>query len=161
MPTAERPWELTKRCNRCGETRPVVEFYRHRETGDGFDVECKACKKAACTARRARIKSDPDMLRQERARRREEKHRERARGHIYKPDPVKHKLSTYRWRTKHPEKYSAQKAIKNAIKRGALIQRPCEVCGCQQVDGHHPDYTKPLEVRWLCRRHHLELHRKD
>lgn len=43
------------------------------------------------------------------------------------------------------------------IKRGKLIPQPCEVCGNPEVQSHHDDYSKPLQVRWLCRVHHLEL----
>jgi hypothetical protein len=45
-----------------------------------------------------------------------------------------------------------------ARKQGILDNGPCEVCGSPHVDGHHEDYTKPLEVRWLCSRHHLRYH---
>jgi hypothetical protein len=38
-----------------------------------------------------------------------------------------------------------------------LVPQPCEVCGATKVEKHHPDYSKPLEVRWLCREHHLAL----
>ena len=41
--------------------------------------------------------------------------------------------------------------------RGKLAIKPCEVCE-GLAEKHHDDYTKPLEVRWLCREHHLELH---
>ncbi|MFC3331681.1 hypothetical protein ACFOEM_04310 [Paenalcaligenes hominis] len=34
----------------------------------------------------------------------------------------------------------------------------CEVCGKSKVDAHHDDYSKPLEVRWLCREHHMQHH---
>ncbi len=39
------------------------------------------------------------------------------------------------------------------------IQESCEVSGCMaKSERHHDDYSKPLEIRWLCRIHHLELH---
>jgi len=53
----------------------------------------------------------------------------------------------------------------SALSNGILV-RPdhCECCGGQTnglgLDGHHDDYHKPLEVKWLCRachrNHHLE-----
>lgn len=43
-------------------------------------------------------------------------------------------------------------------RRGKLVPQPCETCGDANVEMRHDDYTKPLEVRWLCRRcRHLEL----
>ncbi len=39
----------------------------------------------------------------------------------------------------------AQRKLWNAIKRGDIVQRPCEVCGSAKADAHHPDYNKPLE----------------
>lgn len=48
--------------------------------------------------------------------------------------------------------------VQNAICKGRLVRQPCEVCGTRRyVDAHHDDYTKPLDVRWLCRSHH-QLH---
>lgn len=35
----------------------------------------------------------------------------------------------------------------------------CEVCG-EPAEQHHDDYSRPLEVRLLCRRHHMQEHRK-
>jgi hypothetical protein len=52
------------------------------------------------------------------------------------------------------------RAPSNAIRDGRLIRQPCEVCGALNVEAHHDDYSKPLTVRWLCRRHHLEHHGK-
>lgn len=44
------------------------------------------------------------------------------------------------------------------IKRGKLIRKPCEVCGNPKSEPHHHDYHKPLDVQWLCKSHHLQLH---
>ena len=39
-----------------------------------------------------------------------------------------------------------------------LERKPCEVCGAEKVEAHHEDYYKPLDVNWLCKRHHAERH---
>ena len=55
-------------------------------------------------------------------------------------------------------KAEAQRAAYMAILSGTLIRQPCEVCGATRVDAHHPDYSKPLDIQWLCRRHHKAKH---
>ena len=48
------------------------------------------------------------------------------------------------------------------IKQGVLIKQPCEVCGTNEdIQAHHDDYYKPLDVRWLCRKHHQEHHKTN
>jgi len=47
------------------------------------------------------------------------------------------------------------------LRRGKLEKQPCQVCGSEDSQKHHEDYSKPLDVVWLCRKHHLELHRKS
>jgi hypothetical protein len=60
---------------------------------------------------------------------------------------------------KYPEKYKARYLVGNAIKLGKLKRLPCEICGNLKVEGHHPDYAKPLEVKWLCKLHHDLTHK--
>lgn len=43
------------------------------------------------------------------------------------------------------------------VKRGKVRHLPCSVCNTFPSEAHHPDYTKPLEVIWYCREHHLAL----
>jgi hypothetical protein len=38
------------------------------------------------------------------------------------------------------------------------VPQPCEECGAEVSVGHHDDYRKPLEVRWLCDSHHRRWH---
>lgn len=57
-------------------------------------------------------------------------------------------------------KYWARLQFVNAVNQGAL-SRPalCEGCGAEcRPEGHHDDYTEPLQVRWLCRRCHVQFH---
>jgi hypothetical protein len=53
-----------------------------------------------------------------------------------------------------PEKMVARQIVHYAVKSGALVPKPCEVCGNEKVQAHHEDYSKPLEVVWLCKKHH-------
>lgn len=67
-------------------------------------------------------------------------------------------------RAKNPEKFRARDAVKLALRKGILIKGPCEMKSknCRgQVQAHHDDYSKPLEVRWLCTQHHADVHRME
>lgn len=57
------------------------------------------------------------------------------------------------------EKEVARRMVTRAVKDGSLIRKPCIVCGDIKVVGHHYDYLKPLDVTWVCRKHHGALHR--
>lgn len=46
------------------------------------------------------------------------------------------------------------------VRYGILKPKPCESCGDPKAQKHHDDYSKPLEVRWLCVDCHRRLHRK-
>lgn len=52
----------------------------------------------------------------------------------------------------------AHGVVRHAKETGVIEPKPCEVCGEIEVDAHHDDYEKPLEIRWLCRTCHLKLH---
>lgn len=65
---------------------------------------------------------------------------------------------TVRYRETNPKKYRAHCVVGRAIKTGKLVTEPCEVCGSENVHGHHDDYDKPLTVRWLCAEHHVAWH---
>lgn len=63
-------------------------------------------------------------------------------------------------RDTYPDKCKARSSVSNAIQSGRLIKQPCH-CGESEVEAHHEDYSKPLDVQWLCVKHHKELHRKE
>lgn len=51
-------------------------------------------------------------------------------------------------------------AVAYAVKSGRLVKSPCRDCGSLDVQAHHKDYSKPLDVIWLCGPHHREEHAK-
>lgn len=64
------------------------------------------------------------------------------------------------YQKREPEKGAARRALRVAIATGLVI-RPdaCEACGTVgRPHGHHHDYSRPLEVEWLCAKCHGEAH---
>ena len=62
------------------------------------------------------------------------------------------------WKRVHKERISAQRKAQYALNRGKIFKEPCSVCGETISVMHHDDYSKPLEITWLCVSHHQYLH---
>ena len=60
---------------------------------------------------------------------------------------------------RYPIKVMARDIVAHAIQDERLVRCICEVCGNPNTQAHHDDYSKPLEVRWLCVKHHREFHK--
>lgn len=57
-------------------------------------------------------------------------------------------------------KRKIHKRIYDLIKFGSIKRCPCVLCGSEiNIEAHHNDYAKPLEITWLCRNHHQWLHK--
>ncbi len=80
-----------------------------------------------------------------------------ARRRYDKAKGIRHR---HNWIKRNPKKYLADTLATNALRDGKLQRQPCQVCGNLKSDMHHDDYSKPFEVRWLCRPHHMAEHRK-
>lgn len=55
----------------------------------------------------------------------------------------------------------ARQALNAAVRRGEIVRpEACPLCGSTRgtMHGHHDDYARPLEVRWMCARCHNALH---
>jgi len=75
-----------------------------------------------------------------------------------RPPLLKSQTRQTNWRRANLPKYRAHLAVRRALVSGTLQKQACEVCGHAAVDAHHDRYDEPLNVRWLCRRHHVRLH---
>jgi monoamine oxidase len=68
---------------------------------------------------------------------------------------------TKEWRRRNGEKTKAWSAVGNALFKGEIEKPPyCELCGVfdVKIHAHHEDYSKPLDVLWLCHDCHMSLH---
>ncbi|MEE8143243.1 MAG: hypothetical protein V3T77_09090, partial [Planctomycetota bacterium] len=71
--------------------------------------------------------------------------------------------NTRKYYKRHPKKVEAWNTFKVAIRSGSVVRpNTCEKCGVEcRPEGHHPDYSRPLEVVFVCRRCHVAIHRED
>ena len=69
-------------------------------------------------------------------------------------------VQRYSAKPERRQKNAARRMAQAARQLGILVPQLCEVCGVNDVVIHHDDYTKPLQVRWLCSSHHQELHNR-
>ena len=94
-----------------------------------------------------------------------EKRRERSQ----KADPVTKKIARQRadertrtFRKLNPEKAKAHWTLTNGLRYGTIVKPEiCPRCGTKkQIEGHHPDYSEPAVVEFLCKSCHMKQHRR-
>jgi ribosomal protein S27AE/DNA-directed RNA polymerase subunit RPC12/RpoP len=56
-------------------------------------------------------------------------------------------------------RHRARDLLRKEINAGRIQRQPCEQCGAPRSQAHHDDYSKPLDVRWLCGKCHRAVHR--
>ena len=136
---------MSKKCFKCGCIKPRNQFYRHPHMRDGRLNKCKDCAKKEVREHR-RIS---DSVREYDRRRYYDSHERR-----------KQIAETAQaWREKNKAGYRAHILVKNAVRTGKLIRGVCEFCGTDKnIHAHHDNYSEPLNIRWLCVRHHAQLH---
>lgn len=117
-----------KQCFLCKQEKDFLFFHKDKTTKTGYSSYCKSCKKI--------------------------KDKENQRNYFYNEKTKQRKKL---WRNSHPERKSAHMKVYFAIKKGVLIKQPCFICG-KNSEAHHPDYSKPLDVVWLCSSHHRQAH---
>ena len=135
---------MEKTCFRCKRTLPIDEFYTHPAMADGHLNKCKECTR--CDSQQNRRKR-VDHYRQYDRERSQLPHRVTIREEYGR-----------RQRNEEPEKYRARTMAGNALRDGRLRKEPCYFCGSMaEVEMHHPDYSQPLRVYWLCRTCHRKV----
>ena len=110
----------------------------------------KKNKKKFLAKRRKYYEENPELLRE----------RERS---YYQKDKKNRLKKMMDWQRKNPEKSKAHSAVTTAMLNGSLI-RPDKCSNCsntENIQAHHEDYSKPLDVVWLCPTCHRRHHAKD
>jgi len=145
-----------KTCFKCLQSLPLEAFYKHSAMGDGRLGKCKECTKSDVKKHRLenleRIRAYDKM-------RGSIPHRVAARKEYAKTEAGRaaHRKALKVSKERFPERAAARYKVSNAIRDGRLKRLPCLVCG-DTAEAHHPDYSRPLDVMWLCQPHHKETH---
>jgi hypothetical protein len=150
---------MSKECFKCHKTQPLSQFYTHPKMGDGHLGKCKTCAKRDVSERIAILVNNPEWLAKERARCRVKQERYRNLGVAV---PVSQEARR-KWSRNNRHKKRAQCAAGRAVRSGKIKKATiCERCGAapKRLQKHHPDYSKPLEIIWLCSKCHGIAHRK-
>lgn len=80
----------------------------------------------------------------------------------FRPNRTNHWFIDSSHRLRHFHKRRAcYSQYRSAVKSQKLIPQNCAVCDCDSTSGHHEWYTRPLDVVWLCVRHHSHRHRRS
>lgn len=138
---------LKPRCNKC--SAPLDTKRSRYKTGSKV---CRECRNKADRARYLK-RTDTDRVRSRKW------HRE----HYQKPYVKEARADEFQRRIVIPtekEKKRIRDFVWHKIRSGKLKREPCEVCGNMRSQAHHEDYSKPLEVVWLCAFHHKARHRE-
>lgn len=141
----ELDW-LDRKCRNCGKVKPLNQFQKANNCDLGYRYRCKACANKLVMEV---YDKDP--------------HKKLTKNETYRQknwDKIREK--TYAYRKTVPVKVRANQAVNNAIAAGKLTKLPCFTCNRTRADFHHTHgYDKEhwFTGIWLCRKHHLELHK--
>jgi hypothetical protein len=151
-----------KTCRECGVEKTLDQYYKHSAMGDGHLNKCIECVKSRVKKHRD---ENIDRIREYDSKRANWPKRAAARKEYAKTEAGKlsHKRALQNYRKRFPLKAIAHYALANAVRVGKVKRQEfCSECSSsQKVEAHHDDYTKPLDVRWLCEACHKEWHRHN
>ena len=136
---------INKYCSRCKKTLSIDLFSCNKKTKDNLQTWCKCCNKEYNDVyKKSDMKSKSNK-----------KYTRTSAGKMARSkNNKKHKEL-------NPIKHRARQLLNNAVLNGSVVKPiRCEICSnCTGViDGHHEDYTKPLEVVWCCHKCHINTY---
>jgi len=73
-------------------------------------------------------------------------------------NPINHNLRAKNYQKRHPDKVKAGATARYKIKipKGTT----CFFCDNLAEERHHPDYSKPLIILFVCKKCHIKIHRR-
>lgn len=133
-----------KKCFKCGEDKPLNEYYKHKDMHDGHINKCKSCTKSDVRSTYNSKKNDKDYILKERKRGRDKYRR------LYTGSGKANVNRNIRYKAKYPEKYEAQISCSSIRKKNN-----------SSMELHHWSYNKEhhTDIIELSKKQHMKAHR--
>ena len=147
---------MEKTCFKCGQVKGLNSFYKHKKMKDGHLGKCIDCAKKDVNEYRV---ANLELVRgRDRVRGLSPERKARVKKNAQKyNDRNRNKINA----AKYPEKRRARGVVAKGLVGGKIKREPCAKCGAtDHVHAHHEDYSRPLDIVWLCTAHHGERHRE-
>jgi len=147
------------RCVTCKEDVDVSKFHKNRSTKSGYQHQCKDCRMPSKNNKeyqRRYAAKNREEIREKKEQWRKDNRSLIAQYRVSNRENAK--LGFVKWKKNNAHKLKAQGALNRALKKGYVEKSPCYICDDPKSQGHHEDYSKPLEVVWLCAKHHKRRH---
>lgn len=122
-----------QKCDTCKKEKSLDCFYKNKSKKNGIASTCKLCATKLLDKHRKTSKFKRNALDRQRE-----------------------------YRRKYPERNRAHQLAQYARKKGWIVTRnTCEDCGeKKRLEMAHIDYSRPLDIRWLCTPCHREFDKK-
>lgn len=169
-----------KTCIKCNQTKPI-ELFATSLNRKKERVYLNSCKECMREYKKSHYKNNKQTYLDKSKRQREknpDEYKEYMKNYYHSnKDTLKIKAKEYSQSERGKEirklcnknyfskennrfKHYARRKVKIAIEKGELV-RPslCEICKCEgNIQAHHHDYSKPLDVLWVCISCHENIH---
>jgi hypothetical protein len=164
---------MQRECTICKQEKLLEEFGKSSKGKFGHDAQCKKCKyqksgrayflanKEKCYENASKWAKENRQGINERVKEDYEKNPNKYLDRL-RENRKQNKDTLKRYRENNREKINAQNVLRDHVKRGNIIKPSnCSICNSTQwIEAHHADYTKPLEVVWICKKCHVAIHKR-
>lgn len=153
-----------KVCPNCNTEKSLDEFGKNKNTSDGLASWCKVChneRQRKWRENNLEKAREANRINKRNERERKGKQHFRDAYNEWYQNNKEHKREYVAKRRKEDQKkIKAQNKLNKAVQYGRVTKpEKCERCNqVADLDGHHHDYNKPLDVIWLCRSCHMKEH---